>query len=456
MADNNSEIEWTVIEFNDSGERTVHKEQFKNQAHSIVKKAITSALQLKKELDIAQKKDIPLRDIDELLIEEYANPKSPEYLVDGAILTCSICTNDKICILDDENKVREYSVKEDLNIDLSHEGYDKKVFGKLTVTENPKAEVTGLRQATIADSRKEKNIPYFGNCMRTPKSEAELMKYYERNCKEPVDLEIIREEGTCRCLMRLDNEWENGIIGQANCSFTIASRVSRPGITMTSILFCKHGGIIFPVQSGQMITNADNEEEPEEEQINQLLSEPDISNPQAVKEYMWFFFRSKGLSEFAVAGILGNVSQESWGFDLQKASVMNSARFGLFQWSSSSSDDRRKAFDEWVKENGRNINLVSTQCEYAYIEMTSGGMLYRILKQNEENPSELECDYNALLNAQSPEEAALIFAASFERCVVDNGITRDSTGKIYFSDIQHSKERKDKAGEIYSEMKGRS
>ena len=92
------------------------------------------------------------------------------------------------------------------------------------------------------------------------------------------------------------------------------------------------------------------------------LAEPDASDPQAVKRYMWDFFRSKGLSDIATAGILGNVQRECE-FDLELAAKINPNRFGLFQWSSDNNESRRRAFNEWAVSENRDINLISTQCE---------------------------------------------------------------------------------------------
>ena len=60
--------------------------------------------------------------------------------------------------------------------------------------------------------------------------------------------------------------------------------------------------------------------------------------------------------------------------------------------------------------------------------------------------------YNALLNANSPEEAALIFAASFERCA--DGV-ENVNGVIHFKNVQHSIERTNDARTIYNEMIGK-
>lgn len=52
--------------------------------------------------------------------------------------------------------------------------------------------------------------------------------------------------------MRLESEWENYEIGQSFQSFDDDVEGNKTGITMTSMLFCKHGGFIYPVTSGQV------------------------------------------------------------------------------------------------------------------------------------------------------------------------------------------------------------
>lgn len=56
-------------------------------------------------------------------------------------------------------------------------------------------------------------------------------------------------------------------------------------------------------------------------------------------------------------------------------------------------------------------------------------------------------------NTGAPEEAAKIFATSFERCCVS--YRRDDNGQIHYSDIQDSYGRQDSARKIYDAMSQR-
>lgn len=140
-----------------------HEENVKNAEETREKLISNSAVKYEQSLD----------KIEQFLSEEYSNPKSAEYLVDGAILTCSNCTKKDIAMPKEVRGMAvteyyRYFAKEDSSINAENipAEYSDKVLGRLIVTENPKSEVTGLCQATIADSKKGDNIPYFGNCLR--------------------------------------------------------------------------------------------------------------------------------------------------------------------------------------------------------------------------------------------------------------------------------------------------
>ena len=126
----------------------------------------------------------------------------------------------------------------------------KKALGRLTVTENPAAEANSLKYATVTDSLKGRNIPYFGNCLRAPDNEAEMSTFSAIHNEADQGIEK-RKEGSCKYLMKLESEWENYEIGQNFLSFPDDIKGQQSGITMTSMLFCRHGGFIYPVTSGQ-------------------------------------------------------------------------------------------------------------------------------------------------------------------------------------------------------------
>lgn len=374
----------------------------------------------------------------EEIYNEYVN-KEEEYLVDGAILQCNQATWDDFPVLGGEPVVLEGDIYK-----------AQKPHTTLCVSENPISS-NDLIFATVGDTIKDINIiPFKCNCKIEADRESEIEKIKnDESCSE---------YGVCRHLMQLNSEWENvSLEGSSYLSerdisgllqidnyylqqvrYGIVEKssiaVQKDCINMCSILFCKHGGIITPVYSGQ---------KPNYDRI--LMYEPDRSDITAVIKYIWFFFRSKGLSEMAVAGIMGNVYQECK-FNLNKAEGDKKSRFGLFQWSTEESDERKIKIDEWVKSEGLDINLVSTQCKYAYKEMQK--MSLKILDVNENNPKELHCNFESLQNASSPKEAARIFAAFFENCVVKGGNYYED-GVYHYRDITGSFERQKNAQIVY-------
>lgn len=370
--------------------------------------------------------------------KEYIN-KEEEYLVDGAALQCNQATWD------------DFPVPGGDPVVLEGDFYKaQKPRTTLCVNENPISS-NGLIFATVGDTIKDINIiPFKCNCKieADRESEIEAIKA-DKSCAR---------HGVCRHLMQLNPEWENvSFDGGSYLSKTDISgslqmdnhylqqvrygivenssiAVAKEGLNMCSILFCKHGGIITPVNSGQR---------PDYNKI--LMNEPDRSDIIAVIKYIWAFFRSKGLSEEAVAGIMGNVYQECR-FNLNKAESKKKSRFGLFQWSTKKSDERKIKINKWVESEGLDINLVSTQCKYAYEEMQ--GMSLRILDVNENNPEELRCDFESLQSASSPREAARIFATFFENCIAKGG-DYDENRIYHYWDIQGSFDRQKYAQIVY-------
>ncbi|GFI02890.1 MAG: hypothetical protein HFI44_16180 [Lachnospiraceae bacterium] len=209
--------------------------------------------------DTGERYDLEEDKIGEFLKKEYQDRESREYLVDGAILTCTNCTKREISI-DAGGKELPYYAKIDASIDadLIKNLDSDKVAGRLIVTDNSALKANELTHATVADSigrdkyddSKQYNIPNFGNCQRKPDSNMEL-EIFEKIHNEAGEGEVKRKEGSCRYLMKLEEEWENFDLIQSYCTFHDDRKGEREGITMTSMLFCKHGGIIYPVTSGQ-------------------------------------------------------------------------------------------------------------------------------------------------------------------------------------------------------------
>ena len=161
---------------------------------------------------------------DEYIAAIYPEEKD-EYLVDGAVLTCTMTTKAKKTY-----RGKEYMVKSPCEETT------------LSVTENTSASCCGdLYHATVKDTKKEDNIPPFRcNCILAP--------YNDKEWEALETDDKCEEEGTCRALMNLNEEWDNlPQKGETDCE-----KINGvPAINMSSILFCCHGGIIRVIASGQ-------------------------------------------------------------------------------------------------------------------------------------------------------------------------------------------------------------
>lgn len=165
-----------------------------------------------------------------------------EYLVNGAILTCEQSTRKP-----QEVKVRDevlnFSVK-DNGITAGNVPVDKdKVLGKLTVTQTKRAEVRSEKHATTVDYCFDRNIPSFGNCKNIQYNDSEKEKLLEGAAKD-------KAHGNCKYLVSIMDEWEDEDLQKSPLQYDTRAGL-KDGLTMTNMLFCSHGGWIYPVTSGQ-------------------------------------------------------------------------------------------------------------------------------------------------------------------------------------------------------------
>lgn len=188
--------------------------------------------------------------VDEEICRRLQDDIYDEYLVDGAVLSCT------------KAKWGTFGLSDGKSVILN-----KLMVGKptefLRVLENP-VHTNGLRHATVADTKQGWNImPFPCNCIESATLEQEEM------IKE--NMVDCQNHGVCKYLMELEEEWENIDFDVPYASFVNAKMIStleneqvteisddllleqKAGITMTSVLFCKHGGFIYPLTSGQTI-----------------------------------------------------------------------------------------------------------------------------------------------------------------------------------------------------------
>lgn len=128
------------------------------------------------------------------------------------------------------------------------------------------------------------------------------------------------------------------------------------------------------------------------------------------EEKVWFTLREAGFSEYAVAGVMGNIYAES-GFDPAIIEGGSGIGFGLCQWSFG----RRTQLEAYAASKGKEASDINTQVEFLLTEITPGAAgpaqgyaSYQLLYYN---------GYNGDMwkSATTPEDAAVAFCWSFER-----------------------------------------
>lgn len=125
-----------------------------------------------------------------------------------------------------------------------------------------------------------------------------------------------------------------------------------------------------------------------------------------IAEKTWNFLIGQGFSEIAVAGLMGNIHQESGGFN--PAIVENGGSgegIGLIQWSFG----RRDQLENYAASLGKHWSDVDVQLDFLLMELTPGGSQYANFQFI---PSSA---YEQWKNASTAEEAARIFSEAFER-----------------------------------------
>ena len=161
------------------------------------------------------------------------------------------------------------------------------------------------------------------------------------------------------------------------------------------------------------------------------------------EKIIWNFLRDKGLNDFAIAGIMGNLHHESGlssinlqntfekklGMDDNKYTqsvdngsyknfVRDSAGYGLCQWTYWT---RKEALLNYAKKVGKSIGDLTMQCEFLWTELSAAS--YKPLM-------------NELKNAKSVREASDAFLTKFER-PADQGtavqVKRAEYGQSYYN-----------------------
>ena len=146
-----------------------------------------------------------------------------------------------------------------------------------------------------------------------------------------------------------------------------------------------------------------------------------------IAEKTWNFLIGQGFSEIAVAGLMGNIHQESGGFN--PAIVENGGSgegIGLIQWSYG----RRTQLENYAIAMGKHWTDVDVQLDFLLMEMTPGGSQYASFQFIPAS------SYEQWKNASSPEEAARIFSEAFERPGTPMMENRIHWANVYYEQFQ--------------------
>ena len=128
----------------------------------------------------------------------------------------------------------------------------------------------------------------------------------------------------------------------------------------------------------------------------------------------WNFFKSKGFTDQAAAGILGNLQQES-GIDPTKKQNGGGPGRGIMQWEAGGRWDQ---LTSWAKQNGKDANSMETQLQYMWLEMNG---------KDSTGASKLKNKYGGMEGLKSANDskwATQAFEDSFERAGKPNYANR--------------------------------
>jgi len=239
-----------------------------------------------------------------------------EYVVDGALLTCTRCSK------------HARKVKID-GAWLAGELQDVEKNSRIYTGDRPQT-INGLVPAGVKDC--------IGG-MRGEELNKILLAQNLMHKKDKIIEAIEEGKGTCYCFMKLNEEWENlSIAGEymagemtlpkagiekALLSASYMKFNGVEGINMLSILFCQFGGgIITALESGQ-----DKDISPNWQNIESVWNGEEEWNDEQLKmaKYITTVLLSRGYSNEIIAGLVGNIVNEG-GFGKFESSLYSSGK----------------------------------------------------------------------------------------------------------------------------------
>lgn len=388
---------------------------------------------------LEQKMEVEEESIDDILIGE--DKEKLKYLVSGAILTCDKATTD-VKIL----RGTPFGYK-------SKKEFEERKKTRLFVSENP-IDDNGRRFATVKNHEKGINIePFECNCQCDP-TEVEIDMIFEAE-----NLEECQTLGTCRKLMKLEDDWENLMCDTTKRLFGYQLEGEEAeGIYRQSVLFCSHGGFIYPLTSGQSEETIENIYTELEEKLLAKFTDYSfekwpLAKQECAKEIWEKFYFEEGWDAYFVAGLIGNMygegscgklqGKDGWeefkdDYDnaickkgmiitnIEQAKVAclvatETYGVGMVQWSAL---DRKKDLYMFYQKNQSDDGTLSTEqllkaeIEMIYYELDYGGRFGKIYPTCEEHfQSSNDADSNITYAAAI---IYRIYEAPSGRKVVDN------------------------------------
>lgn len=173
------------------------------------------------------------------------------------------------------------------------------------------------------------------------------------------------------------------------------------------------------------------------------------------REKIWNYFKSKGFNEYAIAGIIGNISQESAGtFDPgicengHPSAYMKgmSGGYGLIQWTA----DRKGPLLDYLTDRGLAKDSLAGQLDYLVIEHMTKGVWSNLLNSDLLTKSGFET--YAGYSFDSIERAVYEYLYLSERPPWSNKYTTLETAK----EDSNFKVRKTAAEDAYSKFSGKA
>lgn len=268
----------------------------------------------------------------DVLLRELEGKKN-EYVVQGALLQCSKGTCSRQTLM--------HKGKELESVPVQREAYTR-----IQVPEDREASINKRIPACVDDCKGglrdnregEVNIQGFGNCGDITGKVAleDLLARAGLTEREAEAREAIEAgKGTCHCLMKLNESWENlALAGEYltgyfdispdlveyerdRCSPSYLRFNGKEGINMMSMLFCSfEGGIITARESGQRIIEPESIFTELEEELLEKFSDTfaygnwSDEKKMCAQEIWNKFYIEYGYDPMFVAGLIGNVFGE--------------------------------------------------------------------------------------------------------------------------------------------------